>query len=161
MRRLTVGDLAQYGLPEPADGLYERVLRDDSIPLVDMGFLDAVKSGQVAIVAAVTGFDREAVRLADGTTMTPDAVIAATGYRHGLAPLVGHLGVLGEDGRPTVRGPQTHSAAPNLWFSGFTNPVSGMFRELGIDAKRIARAVAKARATTTPGAVPGKESTPR
>jgi cation diffusion facilitator CzcD-associated flavoprotein CzcO len=161
MRRLTVGDLSSFGLPEPADGLYERVLRDDAIPLVDMGFLDAVKAGRVSIVAAVTGFAGDGVELADGTTITPDAVIAATGYRRGLAPLVGHLGVLGPDDRPTVRGPQTHPAAPNLWFTGFTNPVSGMFRELGIDAKRIARAVAKARAAGTPGDVPGKESIPR
>jgi putative flavoprotein involved in K+ transport len=160
MRRLTVGDLSSFGLPEPADGLYERVLRDDAIPLVDMGFLDAVKAGQVSIVAAVTGFDGDKVSLADGTTLTPDAVIAATGYRRGLTPLVGKLGVLGPDGRPTVRGPRTHPAAPNLWFTGFTNPVSGMFRELGIDAKRIGRAVRKARATNRPGVAPGKESTP-
>lgn len=161
MRRLTIGDLSEYGLREPTDGLYERVRRDDAIPLIDMGFLDAVKAQQVSIVAAVTGFDGARVELADGTTITPDVVIAATGYRRGLAPLVGQLGVLGPDGRPTVRGPHTHPAAPNLWFTGFTNPVSGMFRELGIDAKRIGRAVAKARAAKRPGLVPGKEPTPQ
>jgi hypothetical protein len=70
-------------------------------------------------------------------------VIAATGYRRNLEPLVGHLGVLNAAGRPSVHGTATHPAAPNLWFTGFTNPVSGMFREMGIDARRIARAVAK------------------
>jgi putative flavoprotein involved in K+ transport len=145
LRRLTVGDLSGYGLPEPADGLYERVLRDDAIPLVDMGFLDAVKAGHVTIVAAVAGYDADKVQLADGSAITPDAVIAATGYRRGLESLVGHLGILDSAGRPTVRGPATHPAAPNLWFTGFTNPVSGMFRELGIDARRIARAVGRSR----------------
>lgn len=143
LRALTIGDLTEYGLPAPTDGLYERVLRDDSIPLVDMGFLDAVKAGQVSIVAAVAGFDGDNVLLSDGSSVRADAVIAATGYKRGLDPLVGHLGVLRADGRPKVRGAQTDPGAPNLWFTGFTNPVSGMFRELGLDAKRIGRAVAR------------------
>jgi putative flavoprotein involved in K+ transport len=141
LRRLTVGDLSAYGLPAPTDGLYERVRRDDSIPLVDMGFLDVVKAGKVTVVAAVAGFEAGAVRLSDGTTIGVDAVVAATGYRHGLEPLVGHLGVLDGKGRPVVRRSETAGGADNLWFTGFTNPVSGMFRELGIDARRIARAV--------------------
>ena len=66
----------------------------------------------------------------------------ATGWRRALEPLVGHLGVLGDDGRPTVHGAETPPQAPGLYFTGFVNPVTGMFRELGIDAKRIARAVA-------------------
>lgn len=143
LRLMTVGDLTEYGLPMPAEGLYERVLRDDSIPLVDMGFLDAVKARQVSIVAAVAGFDDDKVLLSDGTAVRADAVVAATGYKRGLEPLVGHLGVLRADGRPAVRGSQTDPSAPDLWFTGYTNPVSGMFRELGLDAKRIGRAVAR------------------
>ncbi|HVT63654.1 MAG TPA: NAD(P)/FAD-dependent oxidoreductase [Mycobacteriales bacterium] len=143
MRRLTVGDLSRFGLPDPPEGLLERVRRDDQIPLVDMGFLKVVKAGQVEIVAGVTGFDGAAVTLADDTSIKPQVVIAATGYRRGLEPLVGHLGVLNAAGRPSVHGTATHPAAPNLWFTGFTNPVSGMFREMGIDARKIARAVAR------------------
>jgi putative flavoprotein involved in K+ transport len=165
VRESMVGDLSEYGLPAPVDGLYERILRDDAIPLVDMGFLDALRAGQVSIVAAVTGFTGERVLLADGSELDVDAVVAATGYRRVLEPLVGHLGVLRPDGRPSVRGGRTHPGAPNLWFTGFTNPVSGMFRELGIDAKRIARAVVRARRSglidtlrvTAPTVLPGKE----
>jgi hypothetical protein len=51
--------------------------------------------------------------------------------------------VLDEKGRPVVRRSETAAGADNLWFTGFTNPVSGMFRELGIDARRIAKAVDK------------------
>jgi hypothetical protein len=143
LRRMTVGELSRLGLPDPAEGLLERVARDDQIPRVDMGVLEAVKAGQVEIVAGVTGFDGDAVTLADATSITPEAVIAATGYRRGLEPLVGHLGVLNSGCRPSVQGTATHPAAPNLWFTGFTNPVSGMFREMGIDARKIARAVAR------------------
>jgi putative flavoprotein involved in K+ transport len=41
-----------------------------------------------------------------------------------------------------VHGGQAHPAAPGLYFTGFTNPISGMFRELRLDARKIARAVA-------------------
>ncbi|MDQ1696893.1 MAG: hypothetical protein QOJ03_2246 [Frankiaceae bacterium] len=172
MRKVDIGDLAPYGLPTPSDGLYERILLDDAIPLVDVGFIDALKKGKVTVVGAVEGFDGADVLLADGTRLRPDAVVAATGYRRGLDPLVGHLGVLGPDGRPTVRGGDVHPQAPRLWFTGYTNPISGMFRELGIDAKRIARAVVRERAragdasvapvldalrVTMPALVPGKE----
>jgi putative flavoprotein involved in K+ transport len=172
MRKVDVGDLSAYGLATPTDGLYERILRDDAIPLVDVGFLDRLKAGDVVVTPAVEGFEGDRVRLADGSRRRADVVIAATGYRRGLEPLVGHLGVLGPHGRPRVRGGATDPLAPRLWFTGFTNPISGMFRELGIDAKRIARAVVRDRAATrpldvspvvdalrvtVPGLVPGKE----
>jgi hypothetical protein len=60
--------------------------------------------------------------------------------------MAGHPCVLDAGGRPTVRGAATHPDAPRLWFTGYTNPISGMFREIGIDAKRIARAVVRDRA---------------
>src|SRR4051794_14864003 len=151
MRKVDIGDLTAYGLPTPKDGMYERILRDDSIPLVDVGFLQQLKAGRIVVTPAVVGFDGEHVCLADGSRRRADVVIAATGYRRGLDTLVGHLGVLGDDGRPRGRGGLTDSAAPRLWFTGFTNPISGMFRELGIDAKRIARAVVRDRAKTAPG----------
>jgi putative flavoprotein involved in K+ transport len=143
MRRMTLGDLAPYGLPAPNDGLYERVRRDDAIPMLDIGFVELVKAGRIEVVASPAEFRAAGVRLVDGTEVAPEVVIAATGYRRGLEPLVGHLGVLNPDGRPAAHGTRCHPAAPNLWFTGFTNPMSGMFRELAIDARRIARAVGR------------------
>jgi len=142
MRRLDLGDLSAYGLPTPKDGLYERVLRDDQIPLIDVGFVRAVTNGQITVVPGVVGFDERYVCFDGGLERPADVVIAATGYERGLDPLVGHLGVLGSNGRPTVRRGRTHPNAPRMWFTGYTNPISGMFRELGIDAKHIARAAA-------------------
>jgi putative flavoprotein involved in K+ transport len=151
VRRVDIGDLTAYGLPTPKDGLYERLLRDDAVPLIDVGFVDQLKAGRIVVVPAVVGFERDHVCLADGSRRRADVVVAATGYRRGLDGLVGHLGVLDDHGRPRVRAAETDPRAPRMWFTGYTNPISGMFRELGIDAKRIARAVVRERARLVPG----------
>ncbi|MET7610239.1 NAD(P)/FAD-dependent oxidoreductase [Streptomyces seoulensis] len=142
MARLSTPDLSAHGLPRPEAGLYSRV-RQGAIPVQDVGLIDAVRTGKVEIVAAVEGFEDGKVALADGTRIAPDAVIAATGYSRGLDSLVGHLGVLNERGRPTVHGARTPKDAPGLYFTGFTNPISGMFRELAIDADKIAKSVSR------------------
>ncbi|MFD7665433.1 flavin-containing monooxygenase [Streptomyces sp. NPDC059788] len=141
MRRLSVPDLSAHGLPMPDTGLYSRVLAG-AIPVQDVGLIDAVLRGTVRPVAAVESFDGGVVRLADGDAIEPDAVIAATGYRRGLDSLVGHLDLLDTRGRPRVHGPRTLPSAPGLHFTGYTNPISGMFRELTLDARRIARTIA-------------------
>ena len=142
LRRRTVPDLTGHGLADPGPGAYARAARGE-IPILDVGLVDAVRSGRVEPVAAVSGFDGSRVLLADGTAIEPEVVVAATGYRRGLEPLVGHLGVLDGAGLPVVHGRRTLAGAPGLHFIGFTNPVSGMFREIAIEARRIARQVAR------------------
>lgn len=143
MARIAVPDLSAQGLARPGTGLYSRV-REGAIPVQDVGLIDAVKNGTVTPVATVASFDKDAVVLADGTRLTPDAVIAATGYTRALEPLVGHLDVLDARGRPVTHGGRTPKQAPGLYFTGFTNPISGMLREMALDAGKIAKRVARA-----------------
>jgi NADPH-dependent 2,4-dienoyl-CoA reductase/sulfur reductase-like enzyme len=141
VRRRTVPDLSAFGLPDPGPGAYARAKRGE-VPILDVGLIDAVRSGRVTPVPAAVSAEGGRVLLAGGEAIEPDAVIVACGYQRGLEPLVGHLDVLGSDGRPAVHGPRTHPHARGLRFIGYTNPVSGMFREIAIDARKIARAIA-------------------
>lgn len=145
VRRVSIGDLRPYGLPPPKRGVYTRIVEDAVVPILDIGLVDLVKAGTVRVVKAVTSFDGDEVVLADGTRLRPDAVIAATGFDRGLEDLVGHLDILGTHGRPVVRGSATHPNAPNLYFIGFANPISGALREARLEAKRIARAIQRSR----------------
>jgi putative flavoprotein involved in K+ transport len=146
IQKTAVGDLSAYGLPLPPPGAYSKFLRDDVTPILDVGLVPMLKQGKVEIVTAVDSFDGADVVLADGSRIQPDAVIAGTGFKRGLEPLVGGLGLVEpEKGRPIVHGPETHPNAPGLHFIGYTNPISGMFREIAIDARRIAKTVANAR----------------
>jgi cation diffusion facilitator CzcD-associated flavoprotein CzcO len=144
VQRLTVGDLTPFGMPGPALGMYTRA-KQGSIPILDVGLIGLLKKRRVQVVPAVEGFDGPDVLLADGKRSRPDAVIAATGFRRGLERLVGDLGLVGPTDLPLVHGADTLRGAPDLYFIGFTNPISGNLRELGIDARRIARAASRAR----------------
>jgi putative flavoprotein involved in K+ transport len=140
-RRLTIPDLAPYGIPLPPDGLMSRVRRVGEVPLQDVGFIAAVRTGRVTPVAAVTGFEGDKVQLADGSAIAAQAVIAATGYRRGLEEMVGDLGVLDERGLPRVHGGRP--AAPGLFFVGYTVSLRGMLRDIAADARRVAPALAR------------------
>jgi len=139
-QRLTVPDLAPYGIPRPDDGLLSRVRRTGEVPLQDVGFIGAVRRRKVTPVAAVTGFEGDKVLLADGSAIAAQAVIAATGYRRGLENMVGHLGVLDERGMPKVHGGPP--AAPGLFFLGYTVSLRGMLRDIAAEARGLAPAIA-------------------
>ena len=145
VERATTPDLTAYGLPRPDTGLLSRVVNDNAIPVQDVGIIDAIRKGEVEPVAALEAFDGDAVLLSDGSRITPDAVVLATGYAQGLEPLLGHLGVLDPKGRPVVTGGRTARGARGLWYTGFTNPISGMLREIAIDARKIALSMALAK----------------
>jgi hypothetical protein len=85
------------------------------------------------------------VVLTDRTRVDADVVIAATGYRLGLEPLVGHLGVLTDAGVPKVGGDV--AAEPGLWFLGlWSRPslIGYTSKQATRMAARIARAIAEA-----------------
>jgi putative flavoprotein involved in K+ transport len=140
LRRLTIPDLAEYGLPRPSEGLLTQYLRTGVTPVLDVGLVDAVRSRRVEVVAAVERFEDGEVVLADGTRLAPDAIVAATGFRPALEPLVGHLGVLDERGLPRPRD-AAQPAAPGLWFIGLRPELSGLLRQVGREARRIVDAI--------------------
>lgn len=141
------GNLSRYGLPRPPLGI-ATLAKKQQAPAYDDGFVASVKAGHIEIVAAVEGFDGADVLLADGSRAQPDAVIAATGYRRGLEPLVGHLDVLDAQGRPLVHGGHQHPGAPGLFFTGFRSDLSGQLRLMRFDARAIARTAARRRRST-------------
>lgn len=114
------------------------------IPTIDPGgFVPAVKRGRIEVVPGVSAFEGRDVVLDGDERIAVDAVVAATGYRKDLEPLVGHLGVLDAEGDPLAAGPRTVPAAPGLYFIGFTNVLAGNLRQIRLDAKAIAAAAAR------------------
>jgi cation diffusion facilitator CzcD-associated flavoprotein CzcO len=140
-RRANLGDLSQFGLPIPDEGVFSRVKRLEQVPsLVDMDVIEAIRDGSIEVVATVDSFDRDKVVLADGSRLDPHAVVLATGYVRGLEPLVGHLGVLDPTGKPVTWG--VRPAADGLRFIGYDvrpSLIGFMAKQSKRMAKRIAR----------------------
>ena len=142
LRRISVPDLSEHGLPRSADP-YSTFRRTGTVPILDTGIVDAVRTGRVRVVPATVSVDGPTVHLADGSSSRPDAVVAATGFTTGLEPVAGHLDVLDRRGVPTVHGADQHPAARGLHFVGIKAELSGLLREIGLEARRVGRALAE------------------
>ena len=88
--RLALGDLTRYGLPQGEFAPYTT----KRIPLIDVGFVDALKAGRVAVRPAVDRLTPAGAVFADGSSDAFDAIIAATGFTTGLEALIDVPGVL-------------------------------------------------------------------
>ncbi len=141
MRRISVPDLSAQGLPRTTNP-YTQFRETGTVPILDTGIVDAVRSGRVTVVAATKSVDGPHVHLADGNTVEPDVLIAATGFTTGLEPLVGHLGVLDARGVPRVHGAADLPVARGLHFVGIKAELSGLLREIGLEARNVGRALA-------------------
>jgi cation diffusion facilitator CzcD-associated flavoprotein CzcO len=135
------GDLTEFGLPIPEEGPFSRAHRLHVAPtLLDREVVDAVRDRSIEVVGTLTGFDGGSAVLVDGTRLDADVVIAATGYRCGLEPLVGHLGVLTDTGVPKAGGEV--AAAAGLWFLGISSRPS-LIGYVSKQAERLAGRIAR------------------
>ena len=137
--RLTLGDVRQYGLRQPARGPISAIERLGRVPVLDVGTLKAIKAGRIAVAPGVERFTRDGVILTDGRAVALDAVVLATGYSADLASFVegasAALDARGYPRRPT-------GDVPGLHFVGFTSTSTGVLRELALTADRVAAAIA-------------------
>ena len=118
--------------------MFTRLQRTGRSPtLVDGVLLEAIRARRVEIVAGVSSVTADEVRLADGTALRPDAIIAATGFGTGLEPVVGHLGVLDARGLPLASGGP--AVAPGLRFTGYVPNISSIDHEARCTAERVSR----------------------
>lgn len=140
VQRLWFGDLTAVGLPAPRSGIYTDLVEEERIPTLGDELVAHVKGGRIQVVDSLQSFDGAGAVLADGTTIHPDVVIAATGYRRGLEPLVGHLDVLDTQGKPMTNGPTC--ATTGLWFAGYDEPLIGPLRSMRLQAPAIAESIA-------------------
>jgi cation diffusion facilitator CzcD-associated flavoprotein CzcO len=137
-RVASFGDLTEFGLPIPAEGVFSQARHGRAPTIVDLEVIDAVRDGSIEIVATVAAFDGATAALRDGRRIEPDAVICATGFLYGLEPLVGHLGVLDANGLP--RAADEVAAAAGLRFIGFLSRPS-LIGYVARKSRRVAKRI--------------------
>jgi len=140
--RIAIGDITKYGLRRLSYGPLTQIQRDGHIPLIDIGTIHLIRNGQVTVYKGIKQFTQDGIIFNDGKHVQFDAVILATGYRPRVnAFLTGISAVVyNENGMPFSSGYETK--IPGLYFCGYYVAPTGMLREIGMEAKRISRAIA-------------------
>jgi cation diffusion facilitator CzcD-associated flavoprotein CzcO len=133
---LVLGDLTAYGMPPAAWWPYSA----SSVPLIDVGFVDALKRGRLHIRPQLERLSETGAIFADGRAEPFDAVIAATGFRTGLEQLIDLPGALDSRGEPAFPSGRA-TAFPGLYFIGYTHSLRGHLFEANRDSRRLAKAV--------------------
>jgi putative flavoprotein involved in K+ transport len=140
MTRLMWGDLSTYGFQRPTLGLKATVETRGRIPTLADELIDVVRAGRVEVVGAVKAFESDRVILADDTSVTPQVIIAATGFDTDLDALVGHLGVLDEQGNP--HGGFASHIDDGMFAIGYGIPPNGPLRAIRLNATPLAEDIA-------------------
>jgi cation diffusion facilitator CzcD-associated flavoprotein CzcO len=148
--RLAIGSTRGLGLTIARKGPRRMIAEDRRIPLLDVGTLARIRTGDIAVRGGIARFTPEGVVFAapssggEGPAERFDAVILATGFRPDLRALLGPSpDLLDAGGVPRTTGAAT--ARPGLFFCGQIPSPTGQLRQIGIEAERIARLAAHAR----------------
>lgn len=155
LRRLFIGDLAQYGLPFPASRVSQQFIRTQVVPILYYPFVDDIRAGRIRVIGQIKKIEGHTVHVLNSVeaaepgdqlneiALNVDVIVAGTGFRTGLTKLIQIPGITNQDDRPVVQAEGEFSDAPRLHFIGYVNPLSGQLREIRLEAGRIARKIRK------------------
>jgi cation diffusion facilitator CzcD-associated flavoprotein CzcO len=140
LMRLQFGALQRYGLNQATDGPMAQIDGRGRIPLIDIGTMRLIREGKVEVRPGIRAFSEHGVVFVKGREEEFDGVILATGYRPAINTFLAEVSsIVDKHGVPRSGGAESDVAA--FYFCGFTTSPTGMLREIGIEARRIARAI--------------------
>nr|GMD49434.1 probable indole-3-pyruvate monooxygenase YUCCA10 [Ipomoea batatas] len=98
--KLKYGDLSSYGLRSPADGPFYLKAVTGKSPVIDVGTIHKIKTGEIEVVPAIHEIKERSVVFEDGREQNFDAIVFATGYMSSAAKWlkVGGKNGYGENG---------------------------------------------------------------
>lgn len=132
-----LGKLEKYGIVRPKQGILQQIDEVGRIPVIDVGTVDAITKGAIKIAPDIAGFTERGAAFTDGRQENFDAVILATGYRPGYEKF------LPVELQPERSGVNARASQLGLYLVGFYNPVTGLLREIGREAKAVAADIAR------------------
>ncbi|MFB2532406.1 flavin-containing monooxygenase [Paracoccus sp. p3-h83] len=144
LMRLILGDIRSLGLQPLAYGPMQQIARGQ-IPLLDIGTLRLMREGAITRQAGIARIEGPRVIFDDGRSDDFDAIVFATGYRHGLEQLLALPDDEKERRINELRMPigqrQIDGTAGLHIIGGYLSP-RGMLYEIGHEARHIARRIA-------------------
>lgn len=152
LQRTMIGDLSAYGLPYPSLPLSKQFNINNVVPILYRPFVDDVRTGRIKIVGPIQKITGQTVHVqrtmatsSNGdhtlTTLKPDVIIAGTGFQTGISKLIQIPGIADEKDRSLISGDQEYKDAHRLYIIGQINPLSGLLREIRLEAEKIAEKI--------------------
>ncbi|KAJ1694359.1 hypothetical protein LUZ63_011057 [Rhynchospora breviuscula] len=120
LARVMLGDLESYGIKRPKLGPLELKDREGKTPVLDIGTLGKIKTGEIKVVPGIQRFAHHGVHLVDGRVVDANAVILATGYRSNVPSWLKGNDFFTKDGFPKVPFPNGWKGKCGLYAVGFT-----------------------------------------
>jgi indole-3-pyruvate monooxygenase len=134
--RLTIGDITKLGFRKPPMGPFTQIKARTRIPLIDVGTIKLVREGHIEVLGDIREIGETEVTFEDGRSRSFDAIVAATGFRpQGEGFLRPQSDIL--DGEPP-QPPNGGEEKSGLHYCGFIVSPTGMLRDIGIEAQRLA-----------------------
>ncbi|XP_061348410.1 probable indole-3-pyruvate monooxygenase YUCCA3 [Gastrolobium bilobum] len=117
---LILGNVEKYGLERPSIGPLELKNSSGKTPVLDIGALKKIRSGQIKVVPGIRRFSPGEVELVDGKVLLIDSVVLATGYRSNVPSWLKENDFFSKDGIPRNPFPNGWKGKGGLYAVGFT-----------------------------------------
>ena len=138
---LLVGDITKLGLKKMPYGPLEELRRDRNAPVLDIGTIKLIREGQIRIYDDIDRIESSSVYFKNGRKEAFDAIIAGIGYDR-EEKILDVDESRWEDLKWPI-GKQKYFGKDGLYFCGYWISPTGQIREIGLDAKKIAKHIAK------------------
>ncbi|KAK4781779.1 hypothetical protein SAY86_015881 [Trapa natans] len=132
---LILGNLEKYGLKRPKVGPLQLKNTKGKTPVLDIGTLQKIRSGEIKVVPGIKRFSKCQVELVNGEILQVDSVILATGYCSNVPSWLNENEFFSKNGFPKSPFPNGWKGKSGLYAVGFTRRgLSGV----SCDAIRVA-----------------------
>ncbi|CAK9133441.1 unnamed protein product [Ilex paraguariensis] len=135
-----LGNIENYGLKRPSVGPLELKNTQGKTPVLDIGALEKIRSGEINVVPGIKRFWCGMVELVNGEKLKIDSVVLATGYRSNVPYWLQETEFFTKNGLPKAPFPNGWKGKAGLYAVGFTKKgLSGA----SADATRISQDIGK------------------
>jgi indole-3-pyruvate monooxygenase len=136
--RMLLGDITKLGLKKSKYGPREQIEKQKRIPLLDIGTIKLIRLGHIKVYGDIIRIEGNNIYFEENRQQNFDAIILATGYLHNLESFLNISNDRIDDLNNAVS-KQSYFGKDGLYFCGFYVSPMGMLREIGIEARKIAK----------------------
>jgi hypothetical protein len=140
--RWLTGDITKLGLKKLPYGPLQQIQKYRTAPVLDIGTVKLIREEHVAVYNGIDFIDYETVHFTGGKKDQFDAIVAAIGYSGNYADIINVDKKRFDDLKVSVN-KQKYFGEEGLYFCGFWIAPTGQFREIGLDAQKIANHIAR------------------